>query len=60
MNKLFEQYRDGKGLLVIAFNDGTTITGDFVKENDTLREKAGRTTLTSGWRSCRLEHSAPA
>jgi hypothetical protein len=34
MKNIFEQYRDGKGTLVISFNDGTTITGDFVRQED--------------------------
>jgi hypothetical protein len=42
VKKLFEQYRDGKGILVIAFNDGTTITGDFVKENEGFIQITGQ------------------
>jgi hypothetical protein len=33
MKDLFEKYRDRKGTLVISFNDGTTITGEFVKQD---------------------------
>ena len=42
MKKLFEQYRGRKGTLVISFNDGTTITGDFVKENEGFIEISGQ------------------
>ena len=42
VKKLFEQYRDGKGTLVISFNDGTTITGDFVKENEGFIQITGQ------------------
>jgi len=42
MKNTFEQYRDGKGTLVISFNDGTTITGDFVKKEDGFLEITGQ------------------
>jgi hypothetical protein len=42
VKKLFEQYRGGKGTLVISFNDQTTITGDFVKENGGFIEITGQ------------------
>jgi hypothetical protein len=42
VKKLFEQYRDGKGTLVISFNDGTTITGDFIKENEGFIQITGQ------------------
>ena len=42
MKKLFEKYRDGTGTLVISFNDGTMITGDFVQEHDGFVEMTGQ------------------
>ena len=42
MKNLFAQYRDGRGTLVIAFNDGTTITGDFVKQDDGFLQISGQ------------------
>src|SRR5689334_20328591 len=42
MKKLFAQYRGGKGTLVISFNDGTTITGEFVNESDGFLEITGQ------------------
>jgi len=42
MKNLFAQYRDGKGTLVISFNDGTTITGDFVKQDDGCLQICGQ------------------
>jgi hypothetical protein len=42
MKDLFEQYRNGKGTLVISFNDATTITGDFVKQSDGFLEISGQ------------------
>ena len=42
MNKLFEQYRDGKGTLVISFNDATTITGESVQEKDGFIQITGQ------------------
>jgi hypothetical protein len=42
VSKLFEQYRDGKGTLVISFNDGTTITGGFVQEKDGFIQITGQ------------------
>ena len=42
MKNLFAQYRDGKGTLVISFNDGTTITGDFVKQDDGFLQISGQ------------------
>ena len=42
MKKLFEQYRDGKGTLVISFNDATTITGNFIKQVDGFLEIRGQ------------------
>ena len=42
MKNLFAQYRDGKGTLVISFNDGTTITGDFVKQDDGFLQIRGQ------------------
>ncbi len=42
MKKLFQQYRGGKGTLVISFNDGTLITGDFVAEHEGFIEITGQ------------------
>ena len=42
MKDLFEKYRDGKGTLVISFNDATAITGTFVKEGDGFLEISGQ------------------
>ena len=42
MKKSFENYRDGKGTLVISFNDATTVTGDFIKEEDGFLEISGQ------------------
>src|SRR5262245_8040674 len=42
MKNLFAQYRDGKGTLVISFNDGTAITGDFVKQDDGFLQISGQ------------------
>jgi hypothetical protein len=42
MKQLFEKYRDGKGTLVISFNDGTTITGEFVKQDDGFLHISGQ------------------
>jgi hypothetical protein len=42
VKKLFEQYRDGNGTLVISFNDGTTITGEFIRENEGFLQITGQ------------------
>ena len=42
MKHLFEQYRDGKGILVISFNDGTTVTGAFVKQESGFLQISGQ------------------
>jgi hypothetical protein len=42
VKKLFEQYRDGNGTLVTFFNDGTTITGEFVRENEGFLQITGQ------------------
>ena len=42
MKDLFEEYRNGKGALVIAFNDATTVIGDFVKQGDGFLEIRGQ------------------
>jgi len=42
MKDLFKEYRNGKGTLVISFNDGTTITGDFMKQEEGFLEITGQ------------------
>ena len=42
MKNFFDQYRNGKGTLVISFNDGTTVTGDFVKQEDGFLQISGQ------------------
>jgi hypothetical protein len=42
MKNLFEQYRAGKGTLVFSFNDATTVTGAFVREEDGFLEISGQ------------------
>src|SRR5690349_8454595 len=42
MKDLFQQYRDGKGTLVISFSDATTVTGDFIKHEDGFLEISGQ------------------
>lgn len=42
MKDLFEQYCGGKRTLVVSFNDGTTITGDFVKQEEGFLQISGQ------------------